>query len=1479
MKATAHKILIVLSLLLALTATGRGAGAALLDAAGCDAVVNEGESIQAAIDAAANGQTICVRGGSYHQLVRVPETKTNLTLAAYPGETPVIDGQRVLPGGLPASRFVALVEIQGPGTVLDGFEIRYSSARGLDIGKAANNAVVRNTSVHDNWRTGILVQGQPNAPSRGVLVENNEVYNNLLKARYTPVIYRGLRSGTGPQDWTFDLDELWNNPFWTGADADLPEDWVNGLSMTFNDDGTTARIYAGTARAARVGYIGAEHSATGAQFSYSGTDILFHEPATNKWTLFFNGDALGATGLPAGAMIDAFQIERPPEPAPCPACTPIVISFAVATTVPIGGTPTVIGPSDLVRFSPTAVDNYGAITAGQFTLDRLASSMVGLPADANIDALDRAPAPDGRLLMSFADNTAVGLLSISNEDLVSYDEAAQTWSLYFDGDKIPFNPFPDDLKAAWLDRNGHIYISGDPIGGSALAFVETEDGVGRGNRVYNNYGEGIIAGRYTRRITLEDNVSYDNQNANLYLDSTTAPLVQRNLIYCTGDRQFWRKGSLTTYRPGNGLFVRDEDFEGQTTMPPASSGQVIINNIVVGCSTNFGVSTQRATGGGGLRDALVANNTFVNARGDAAAGVNNVSFDSEATYIDSRFTNNLIYQTEPGTAVRIMGTRNAFGTLIVAHNLYNTAPPAGWFSGEVGRVVGPPQFAGSAAPPGAGQAPVPANFRLTYASPAFDAGQSTVEVAADFFIQSRAATGAPDIGAHELPYVGTIIVQQVSPARAAQTFDYTADYAPDGFQLRDGQRHDSGPLPAGLHGVTAAPIAGWTTTGECDDGSPPDAIDLAPGETVTCTFSSSQETRLTVVNRLDPATDPQRFDFTLTPGDSFQLGHEQRAFSIAPGTYALAAAVPNGWRQTGATCDNGDDVSAVTLAAGDQVTCTFDHARLGRIVVRKETQPDGAAQRFDFTASYDPDGFNLGDGESDTSAYLPAGSYAVAETLPAGWAQTNATCDDGSTPAAINLAAGETVTCTLVNAQLRLAVTKTPNPTSVVAPGGDVTFSVAVNNTGAAAVTLTTLTDSVYGNVANAANAALKATTCSLPQTVAAGAGYSCTFTATVSGAAGNTHTNQVTAAGQGPNGTPVSAAASASVAIVAPQPGRIIVIKRTVPAGSTQAFTFTPSYGAAFQLRDGQSHDSGLLPPGSYRVSETVPAGWSQTGATCSNGNAPAAITLPAGQTVTCTFTNQRLTSGPEATIYVSTNKAGTVRGVAYAIGDILAYNGRTDTWSLYFDGSDVGVTKTISDFEVLADGSLLMTLNARTPLNSGAARFTLEVQDIARFVPTALGPTTAGAFSLYFDGSDVGMTTSDESIDALARLADGALLISTSGSASVKNGSATLTAKDEDLLAFTATSTGATTAGTWRLHFRGADVSGMTVENLTGASVDPATGTLYATVVNSFTIGGVSGNQLTVLAITPARAVSAYWTASSAGFTNPLDGLYIVR
>ncbi len=92
-----------------------------------------------------------------------------------------------------------------------------------------------------------------------------------------------------------------------------------------------------------------------------------------------------------------------------------------------------------------------------------------------------------------------------------------------------------------------------------------------------------------------------------------------------------------------------------------------------------------------------------------------------------------------------------------------------------------------------------------------------------------------------------------------------------------------------------------------------------------------------------------------------------------------------------------------------------------------------------------------------------------------------------------------------------ISVTKTALPTSVPEPGGNVAFTVRVDNTGDVPVDLTALADDVYGNITQV-QGDIVSTDCSVPQTIAALGFYGCTFTAAYSCDGGDSQTDTVTA-------------------------------------------------------------------------------------------------------------------------------------------------------------------------------------------------------------------------------------------------------------------------------------------------------------------------------------------------------------------------------
>jgi len=230
----------------------------------------------------------------------------------------------------------------------------------------------------------------------------------------------------------------------------------------------------------------------------------------------------------------------------------------------------------------------------------------------------------------------------------------------------------------------------------------------------------------------------------------------------------------------------------------------------------------------------------------------------------------------------------------------------------------------------------------------------------------------------------------------------------------------------------------------------------------------------------------------------------------------------------------------------------------------------------------------------------------------------------------------------------------------------------------------------------------------------------------------------------------------------------------------------------------------------------------------------------------------------------------AGTV-----AAEDIAQYDQGSGQWSLYFDGSDVGLSGFLIDgLAVLNDGSLLISTTNGGTIGGVSA----DDSDILRFVPTSLGSSTAGTWSLYFDGSDVGMTTNGEDIDAIAVLPTGDLLISTSGNPGLPGVTGL---SDEDVVRFTPTSLGSATAGTWTYYFDGSDVglADSSNEDVDAVSVT-SSGDVLLSTLGSFSVSGLSGGDEDIIRFRPGTlglatsgTYSMYLDLSTVGISTGAD------
>ena len=216
---------------------------------------------------------------------------------------------------------------------------------------------------------------------------------------------------------------------------------------------------------------------------------------------------------------------------------------------------------------------------------------------------------------------------------------------------------------------------------------------------------------------------------------------------------------------------------------------------------------------------------------------------------------------------------------------------------------------------------------------------------------------------------------------------------------------------------------------------------------------------------------------------------------------------------------------------------------------------------------------------------------------------------------------------------------------------------------------------------------------------------------------------------------------------------------------------------------------------------------------------------------------------------LLVSATVNGTVAGVPFKSGDILAHSDLwydVQKWVMFFDASDVGITKNLSNFDLDGSRNLLIGFAVNQPLPGLG---TVTPWDIVRFTPTRYGPTTEGVFSWYEKGKDNGLTTTGEKIDAI--IGDIGLhsyawcyghVISTTGTAKF----GTQTYQDDDLLCGEGVGYGEFT--------NGAEVPGLAVEDVIAADYEDNGDDelVYLTILGTGRVSGYPVNQKDIFAIT---------------------------
>jgi parallel beta-helix repeat protein len=261
----------------------------------------------------------------------------------------------------------------------------------------------------------------------------------------------------------------------------------------------------------------------------------------------------------------------------------------------------------------------------------------------------------------------------------------------------------------------------------------TDDAIIRRNVVFNNWGEGLST--YEAKGTIiEDNIIYDNQAQNLYISDARNVLCQRNIIYRT---------------PGNAVGPNtDCALADEVAAVPRSSDNTIINNFFYGL--NFSAFSWTIVDGSGLKNVVIANNTFVDAQ--LRLGNPNTANTPGIAHIintNTRISNNIF--TTLGAQVP------STAGVTWNNNLWQGTRPANAVG--TGDVFGDPLLARTG-PTGPGQLTA-AFFRIASASsPAIDRAAAMAEVADDYFRVVRGA--GRDIGGHEFNHTPDATAQSVT---------------------------------------------------------------------------------------------------------------------------------------------------------------------------------------------------------------------------------------------------------------------------------------------------------------------------------------------------------------------------------------------------------------------------------------------------------------------------------------------------------------------------------------------------------------------------------------------------------------------------------------------------------------------------------------------------------------------------------------------
>ena len=228
---------------------------------------------------------------------------------------------------------------------------------------------------------------------------------------------------------------------------------------------------------------------------------------------------------------------------------------------------------------------------------------------------------------------------------------------------------------------------------------------------------------------------------------------------------------------------------------------------------------------------------------------------------------------------------------------------------------------------------------------------------------------------------------------------------------------------------TGTNLANYTTVigGDCAANG---SITLAAGENKTCTITNTRLPTLTVNKACVPPSDTGLFNLRID-GATAGTGANAPCGSgtTGPVVVSIGAHTVSETAGTGTNLANyttvisGDCATngSITLAAGENKTCTITNTRLPTLKVDKACVPPSDTGLFNLRIDGNTVGADKPCGGTSGAIVVSIGAHTVSETAGTGTNLANYTTvigGDCATNGSITLAAGENKTCTITNTRL-----------------------------------------------------------------------------------------------------------------------------------------------------------------------------------------------------------------------------------------------------------------------------------------------------------------------------------------------------------------------------------------------------------------------------------------------------------------------------